>query len=139
VLDERRANCRQLLDLARQQNRFIQSNDYSQLMSILGQKQRILGRMDEFNRRHADLARKWITLRETGQTDLRGRCETALSEIETILAELLELEKEGAEHLTQHRDATRRQLESISQGSRVHDVYRDSLAPVSHRHLDLGR
>lgn len=139
VLNDRRRHCRALLELCRRQNGVIHAQEYSELMTILAQKQRILGRLDETSHRHSDLAREWKHLRETGQTDLREECEGLIAETEAILAELLQMEKEGTEQLCERRDATRRELQNIAQGARVNEVYRDNLAPVSHRHLDVGR
>jgi hypothetical protein len=78
-------------------------------------------------------------LRETGQPDVRRDCEAIISETEAILAELVQTEKDGAEELSQRRDATRKQLESIAQGVHINETYRDNIAPFSHRFLDLNR
>lgn len=139
VLGRRREHCRDLLELSRNQNRVIDSSDYSQLMSILAQKQRILGRLDEIRRRYPDLLRQWTTLRDTGLPALRSRCDALITETESILAELLQTEKDGADQLCLRRDTTRRQLEGISQGVRVNEVYLDTLSPVNHRFLDIDR
>jgi FlgN protein len=139
VLKHRRKHCRDLLDLSRRQNRVIDASDYSSLLGVLGQKQRVLGRLDEINRRHPELSRQWAALREAGQPGVRRECEEIISETEAILAELVQTEKDGAEQLSQRRDATRRQLESIAQGVHVNETYRDNVAPYSHRFLDLNR
>jgi hypothetical protein len=139
VLQHRRTHCRELLDLSRRQNRVIEASDYSSLLGILGHKQRILGRLDEVKRRYPELGRQWATLRETGQPGIRRLCEDIISETEAILAELVQTEKDGAEELSQRRDATRKQLESIAQGVHINETYRDNIAPFSHRFLDLNR
>ena len=51
----------------------------------------------------------------------------------------MQTEKDGAEKLSQRRDATRRQLESIAQGVHINETYRDNVAPFSHRFLDINR
>jgi len=139
VLGRRREYCRELLELSQKQNRVIDSSDYSQLMSILAQKQRILGRMDEIRRRYPDLLRQWTTLRDTGLPTLRSQCDALIAETEAILAELLQTEKHGADQLCYRRDTTRRQLEGICQGVRVNEVYLDTVSPVNHRFLDIDR
>lgn len=139
ILNRRRKHCRDLLNLSRQQNGVIHNSDYSQLMTILAQKQRVLGRLDEIKRRHPDLGRQWTALRESAPLTLRRDCESVIAETETILAELLQTEKNGADQLVERRDATRRQLESISQGVHVNEVYRDSVGCASHRFLDIDR
>jgi benzoyl-CoA reductase/2-hydroxyglutaryl-CoA dehydratase subunit BcrC/BadD/HgdB len=139
VLKERRTHCRELLDLSRRQNRVIDANDYSTLLNILGHKQRLLGRLDELKRRHPELGQQWQILREAGPATLRRECDEVISEIEAILAELMQTEKDGADELSQRRDATRRQLESIAQGIHINETYRDNVAPYSHRFLDINR
>jgi hypothetical protein len=139
VLKERRTHCRELLDLSRRQSRIIEANDYTSLLNILGQKQRLLGRLDDLKRRHPELGRQWETLRDAGPEPIRRECDEVISEIEAILAELMQTEKDGADELSQRRDATRRQLESIAQGIHINETYRDNVAPYSHRFLDINR
>jgi flagellar FlgN protein len=139
VLKRRRTHCRELLDLSRRQNRIIEANDYTSLLNILGQKQRILSRLDDLKRRHPELGDQWTALRDAGPLAVRRECDEVISEIEAILAELMQTEKDGADDLSQRRDATRRQLESIAQGVHINETYRDNVAPFSHRFLDLNR
>ena len=139
ILNRRRKHCRDLLNLSRQQNGVIHLSDYSQLMTILAQKQRVLGRLDEIKRRHPDLGQQWRALRDSGQATVRSDCEMIMAETETILAELLQTEKNGAQQLVERRNATRRQLESISQGVHVNEIYRDSIGGSDHRYLDIDR
>jgi hypothetical protein len=139
VLKQRRAHCRELLDLSRRQNRVIDASDYTSLLSILGQKQRVLVRLDELKHRHPELGERWERLREAGPATVRRECGEIISEIEAILAELMQTEKDGADELSQRRETTRRQLESIAQGVHINETYRDNVAPFSHRFLDLNR
>jgi hypothetical protein len=138
ILEHRRSHCRDLLEMSQRQNRVIDESDYSSLLVVLGQKQRVLGRLDEIKRRYPELGRQWAALRETGLPSRRRECEAIISETEAILAELVQTEKDGAEQLCQRRDATRQQLESIAQGVHVNEIYRDNIAPLSHRFLDIN-
>ncbi|MGE3315592.1 MAG: flagellar export chaperone FlgN [Planctomycetaceae bacterium] len=139
VLNTRRQHCRNLLELSRRQRDLIDASDYSQLLTILGQKQRLLGRLDELNREHPDLKSRWKQIRDTGDADWRDDCEHVLAETESLLAELIEEEQDSTDHLTRKRDTTQKELQAVTQGSRVHDAYRESLAPATHRHLDIGQ
>lgn len=139
VLNARRQHCRNLLDLSKRQRTLIDASDYSQLLSILGQKQRLLGRLDEINKDYPDLKTRWKQVRDTGDAEWRDDCEHVLAETESLLAELIEEEQNSTDHLTRRRDATQKELQAVSQGARVHDAYRDSLAPSTHRHLDIGQ
>lgn len=139
ILKQRRTHCRELLDLSRRQNRTIEASDYTGLLNILSHKQRILSRLDELKSRHPELGKRWETLRDAGPTNVKRECDAVIAEIETILAELMRTEKDGADELSQRRDTTRRQLESIAQGIHINETYRDNVAPFSHRFLDLNR
>jgi hypothetical protein len=138
VLQHRRKHCRDLLELSRRQHQFIDAGDYTQLMSTLAQKQRILGRLDEVKRRYPELSRQWASLRESGLPALRTDCESLIADTEAILAELLESEKQGTDHLAERRDATRRQLEAVSQGVYVNQVYADTTPTLNHRFLNTN-
>ncbi len=139
VLQHRRKHCHDLLELSRRQIEFIETNDFTQLMSTLAQKQRILGRLDEVKRRYPELSRQWVTLRDSGMPAIRTVCESLIADTESILAELLESEKEGTTQLSQRRDATRRQLEAVSQGVHVNQSYADTTPVLNHRFLNTNR
>jgi len=139
ALKTRRQHCHHLLDLSRRQRGLIDSGDYVQLLTILGQKQRLLGRLDELNKQHPDLRNRWHDLRESGDSDWRDDCEHLLAETEAILAALIDEEQQSTDFLAQRRDATQKQLQAISQGARVHEAYWESLAPATHRHLDVDQ
>jgi hypothetical protein len=138
VLQHRRKHCRDLLELSRRQNQFIDASDYSQLMSTLAQKQRILGRLDEVKRRYPELSRQWTSLRDAGLPALRTDCESLIAETEAILAELLESEKLGTNQLTERREATRRQLAAVSHGVHVNQIYADTSPTLNHRFLNTN-
>lgn len=139
VLKERRDHCRELLKLSRAQRRLIDLDNYGALLDVLGRKQRILGTLDALTRRHPGLKDAWRKERGALDSGLREECEHLLAETEALFAELLEEETGSTEHLTLRRDATRKQLQAVSQGPHVHAAYRDSLAPATHRHLDVDQ
>jgi hypothetical protein len=136
VLQHRRKHCRDLLELSRRQNQLIDAGNYSHLMSTLAQKQRVLGRLDEVKRRYPELSQQWSSLRDSGLPALRTDCEALIAETEAVLAELLESERQGTDQLAARRDATRRQLESVSQAVHVNQVYADSAPTLNHRFLN---
>jgi hypothetical protein len=138
VLMHRRKHCRDLLELSRRQHQFIESADYTQLMATLAQKQRILGRLDEVKRRYPELSQQWGALRESGLPRLRTDCESLIAETESILAELLASEKTGTDRLAERRESTRRQLEAVSQGMHVNQVYADTSPTLNHRFLNTN-
>lgn len=139
IFHSRHEHSQKLLELSRRQMSLINSDDYTQLLVLLGQKQRVLGHLDEIGNRFPDLWKTWRSGRNTFDDGLREDCEHILAETEAILAELIQEETTSTEHLTERRDSTKKQLQDIAKGSEVHDAYRDSLAPVTHRHLNIDQ
>jgi anion-transporting ArsA/GET3 family ATPase len=139
VLTNRRDYCRELLELSRGQSALVQTDDLTELLTVLGKKQRVLGKLDELSKQYPDLARQWQSQRETADPVLKEECEHVLAEMEAIVAELLEEEATSTKCLIKRRDATRQELQAISTGSEVHAAYRDSLAPATNRHLDIDQ
>lgn len=139
LLKSRREHCRTLLEMSRRQMALIETDDYAGLLEVLGRKQQVLSDMDAQKRRHPGLQERWRDYRATAEPEIRDECEHVLAETEAILAELMAEEHGSTEFLTQRREATRRQLQTISGGTQVHAAYRDHLAPSTHRHLDLDQ
>ena len=135
----RRDCCRELLELSRKQQPLIEQDDYRRLLEVLGRKQRLLGSLDDIHKKHPDLKDSWKSRKPAIDPALRDDCDHLLAETEAILAEILEEERNSTNFLTDRRDRTQRQLEKISSGGRVHDAYRTSLAPATHRHLDIDQ
>lgn len=133
----RRDRCRELLDLSNEQDRLIASDDYAALLDVLGRKQRILGEFAEAKQDHPELHSLWKTEREALDPAIRDECDHLLAEAESLLAMIIQEEKHSTEELTSRRDETQRRLQTIAQGSQVHNAYRDTLAPSTHRRLNV--
>ena len=141
ALETRRGTCRQLLELSHAQLAHIQREDYTGLLRLLTEKQGLLSRHDALSQRYPNtlLRQWWVESRETLEPVWKQRCRCAMQETEQILAELLTHEQQCTDLLTRHRNTTYEQLQTIAQGSRVHDAYRVNLAPLTHRHLDVDQ
>lgn len=139
VFQEFRDGWQQLLELSRQQMALIQDDDYVRLLELFGRKQQVLSRLDELNRRHPRLRERWHEHRSLVDSRLRNACEHLLAEAEALLADLLEHERRSTDELVSRRDRTQRQLQEIASGAGVHAAYRDGLAAVTHRHLDVNQ
>ena len=135
----RRDCCRELLDLSRRQKPLIEEDDYRRLLEVLGRKQRLLSSLDDIQTKHPDLKENWRSQKHRIEQVLRDDCDHLLAETEAILAEILQEERDSTNFLAERRDRTQQKLEAISQGSKAHDAYRTSLAPATHRHLDLDQ
>ncbi|QDV50191.1 hypothetical protein Enr17x_22290 [Gimesia fumaroli] len=128
-----------LLNLSYQQQDLIDQDDYSGLLDVLGKKQRLLGQLDQYKKQLPALWEKWKTDRDQLPAETRESCEQVLYESETVLAKLLENEDTSTRCMVDRRDRTKQQIQSLNQGEKVGEAYRDSLAPVTHRHLNIDQ
>lgn len=131
--------CGRLLELSRNQDRLIIEDDYTQLLVVLGKKQKVLNQMEEFGKHRTRIGELWKLQRDTLDAQTRRQCEQLLSETETDLAELVRQEHHSSRRIEQRREATQRDLQNLDQGERVNEAYRDCLAPATHRRLDVGQ
>ena len=136
---DRRQCFADLLQISRCQLGLVETDDYSQLLRLLGGKQQIIGRLEAISSREPRLWDDWRRERERLAPGAREACEQTLADTEALLAELLEHERVSTETLARRRDQTAQQLAAVAGGSRVNQAYRDCLAPVTHRHLDLDQ
>ncbi len=128
-----------LLEFSKRQMELVESDDYAQLLGLLGGKQRIIGRLETIGKGRPRLWEEWRAVRDRLSPPERQACERTLAETETLLAQLLEHERASTECLTRRRDQTARELRAVATGSRVNQAYGDSFTPVTHRHLDLDQ
>ncbi len=136
---DRRQCFADLLQISRSQLGLVETDDYTQLLRLLGGKQQIIGRLEAISGREPQLWDEWRRDRERLAPQARRDCEQTLAETETLLAALLEHERIATETLARRRDETAQQLAAVAGGSRVNQAYRDCLAPVTHRLLDLDQ
>ena len=139
TFEDRRQCFADLLRISQSQLELVETEDYSQLLRLLGGKQQIIGRLEAISSRLPRLWDDWRRERERLAPGARKACEQTLAETETLLSELLEHERVSTESLARRRDQTAQQLAAVAGGSRVNQAYRDALAPVTHRLLDLDQ
>jgi len=139
LFDQRRKCVADLLDLARRQEALVASADYARLLALLGAKQGLIGQLAELSRRQSDCQDLWVDRQRLLPPDVLQSCERLLNETEALFEELLRRERATTESLAAQRDQTQRQLQSIAQGGRANQAYRDSLAPCTHRLLDVDQ
>ena len=128
-----------LLKLSIQQQALIDQDDYSGLLDVLGKKQRLLGQLDQYTKQLPTLWAQWKGERDLMSVEQRETCEEILSESEAVLSKLLANEDTSTKCMVVRRDRTKQQVQSLNQGEKVGEAYRDSLAPVTHRHLNIDQ
>lgn len=139
IFKVRREYCQALLELSRQQRELIDANDYPQLLELLGQKQRLLGRLEELSKLRPRLWEEWHEQRDALDSASRTECDRVLADAEAVLSQLLDEENASTDLLSRRRDETQRQLQAISAGAQAHSAYHDHLSHSTPRHLDVGQ
>lgn len=117
VLQRRREYCRAMLELSRRQADLINDGNFAELLQLIAQKQRVLEHLSELSQSFGGIVDFWKTERDRLDADLRSRCQQAIDEAESLLAESMSLEKEGTEVLSQRRNETQGRLKEIGEVS----------------------
>lgn len=117
VLQRRREFCRAMLELSRRQVGLIDDGNFTELLQLIAQKQRVLEHLAELGRSFGGIVDFWKSVRDRLSSDVRSRCQAAIDDAETLLAESMELEKQGTAVLSQRRDETQGRLKEIGDTS----------------------
>lgn len=116
----RRECCRALLDLSREQQNLIDTDNYDELVTVLEMKQRLV---DELV---GDVDAPWKSWKQN-RTQLspagQHACEVLITETEALLQALLDEEQIGVTRLTKRRDATEHELSLITSTEQIQAAY----------------
>jgi hypothetical protein len=137
VLKDRREHCRELLKLTRQQQTYIETNNFVALLQVLGRKQRILGSMDDITSGIPNLKQAWRLQRASLDHALREECEHVMAETEAIFTELLEEESDSTDFLLKRREKSQGQLQAAGPFSDFNTDDSDPWAVSYHHQLDV--
>lgn len=136
-LSQKRDCCRALIELSQKQRDLITSGDLNSLLKVLATKQRVMGRMDEVQRRLDALSRDTPRWREDLDRDAQLECQDVLDDMEQLLSELIDIEKECEQKLVQLREAALEQLRQSDAGRELNRAYLTEAAPSTNRLVDL--
>ena len=117
VLERRREYCRAMLELSHRQAGLIDDGNFTELLQLIAQKQRVLEHLAELGRSFGGIVDFWKSVRDRLPADVRSKCQSAIDDAETLLAESMALEKQGTTVLTQRRDETQGRLKEIGEAS----------------------
>ncbi|NQV27279.1 MAG: hypothetical protein HQ518_23265 [Rhodopirellula sp.] len=117
VLQRRREYCRAMLELSRRQAGLIDDGNFTDLLQLIAQKQRVLEHLAELGRSFGGIVEFWKSVRDQLAVDLRTRCQSAIDDAESLLSESMVLEKQGTAALSQRRDETQGRLKEIGEAS----------------------
>jgi hypothetical protein len=127
-----------LLELSRQQRLLIEDGQMDALLSVLGHKQQILGQVSEIEMRLRPYKENWDIVRTELSGDDRGIVDAALSTVEELLGELIEIEKESEQLLVSQMTTVRQELQEVTTAKGVHSAYAQYSPAEPRRMLDLG-
>jgi hypothetical protein len=117
VLQRRREYCRAMLELSRRQVELIDDGNFTELLQLIAQKQRVLDHLAELGRSFGGIVDFWKSVRDRLAAEVRSRCQAAIDDAEALLAESMDLEKQGTAVLSQRRDETQGLLKEIGDTS----------------------
>lgn len=133
----RRAVCRELLSLSRRQATLIAADVLTELVDVLQSKQDLLEHLGQLSRDQLPLRTTWTARRDNLPVSMRERCDAVLTETEALLSVLLREEASSSSQLLARRDATQRELQSLSVGVQAQQAYQPRPPNVLSR-IDLN-
>jgi hypothetical protein len=113
----------QLRDVGQRQSGFIASGDNTSLLTLLAAKQHLISALQSLERELAPYlsedpqARSWRTPQD------RARCAGQAAECNSLLEEIVQLEKVGAEQMTARRNEMADQLQRFHAATHVRSAY----------------
>jgi hypothetical protein len=129
-----------LVELGQSQVEFIDAGDYTQLLKLLGVKQRVLGGLNDVEsalspfKDQVPESRPWPSAAE------RLRCQEHLRRCEELLRMILAQEQSSEQQMIHQRDDNARQIEALQFTARANSAYHaeawQSSVPLSQ--LDLA-
>ena len=127
----------QLCELARQQSSITQTSDATLLLSFLARKQPLMDRLQEVQEALAEYQDDDPEARQWRSDEHRSACRAASDRCQQLLSEIVLLEKQSLDEMSERRDALAAQLQDTREASHAADVYHsaDALAESS---LDLS-
>ena len=126
----------QLLQLAQRQVEFIQSGDMGHLLGLLAAKQKMLQHLQKIEQHLDPFRNQDPDERRWRSSDVRQQARQSAQECETLLAEIMQLEKRCESDLIHRRDSASERLHGVHSATAATEAYASTSL---HRHgqLDL--
>jgi hypothetical protein len=137
LIDARLAVLVQLLALARRQAAVIGENDLTMLLTVLAGKQQLVTELQALDRQLAPYQRQQPQSRQWPSAAERTRCQQQAARCEAVLREILLIEKQAEDQMTQQRDAVAQRLATFAQSAQAARAYIPSAPPPQTGMLDL--
>jgi flagellar biosynthesis/type III secretory pathway chaperone len=126
----------QMRQLTRQQTNHIDSGDSTQLLTLLGAKQRLLNMLHEIEKKLTPFRAEDPESRVWRNQQDRQRCQQAAARCQTLLDEIMLVEKQCESEMVRRRDETAEKLQGLHTAAKARQAYSQNHQPVSSS-LDL--
>lgn len=97
---------RRLNQLARRQRDLITHEDPQELLALLGDRQQIVQHLTSLNAKLAPIQSYWKNHHDQLPADIRHEAETVLSEVSTLLRDILSMDEQDSRLLSARRSQT---------------------------------
>ncbi|MBN1909852.1 MAG: hypothetical protein JW818_08950 [Pirellulales bacterium] len=137
LIEQKLACLTELYGMSQEQLALARDGKMTALLEVLAMKQQKIGRLQQIERAIAPFRHESPEDRHWSTPEARQRCADQLDQCETLLADLLALEKEGESQLTLRRDEAAQRLQHSHLAAAARGMYRQS-APRGASQLDLA-
>jgi len=113
-----------LRDLSRRQGEIIEQEEgVETLMEVLARKQALINEIETIEDDLAPVKEAWEQTRETQERSVREEVEERVARLQTVLAELLELEEKGRSLLERQQQAVASEIKKVGRNREAHQAY----------------
>jgi len=123
LIDRKRRVLVQLRDVGRRQMEYVASRDTASLLAQLAPKQSLISALQAVERDLAPYYGEDPERRPWRSLDERSRCAKQAAECNSLLQEIVELEKLGVDQMTIHRNQIAEQLQKFHVAAEVRNAY----------------
>jgi hypothetical protein len=127
---------RAILELTVEQRQFIAEDDYASLKHLLERKQRLVNHLDRRRAEYADIWSAWGQSRHTLSGADRTACDHSVAQLNDLLRDLLSVEQSSIDTVSERRNSTLRELQTLSAAYETQHAYQSMPPPITA--LDLS-
>src|SRR5689334_13329296 len=113
----------QLRSLGARQTCLVDDGDVTSLLKLLAAKQQLIGRLQQLERQLKPYYAVDPEQRVWRSPEARATCAKQANECNAILEEIVRMEKDGAERMTQRKNEVAQQLQRVHAAAHVRSAY----------------
>jgi flagellar biosynthesis/type III secretory pathway chaperone len=114
----------QLREVGKRQLAFVTGRDTASLIKLLAAKQSLISGLQAIERELAPFSAEHPELRIWNSVDARAQCASRAAECNTMLREIVDLDRQGVDQMTLHRNEIAEQLQEVHTAVDVRNAYR---------------